>query len=157
MSYDLAVIRFEKNIDLAVLNINDDKISIRENVRSMGNPDSVKNVINDGEINCFSYVTLNNEKSKVDFEVIVHSAQISSGSSGGALLDSKNNIIGKQQFITETNAQQANMCAYYSVMKKPFDYQTELIEKLKSVTSEQLQDCANKYFTDKYLLAVLKP
>lgn len=94
VSYDLAVIRFEKNIDLAVLNINDDKISIRENVRSMGNPDSVKNVINDGEINCFSYVTLNNEKSKVDFEVIVHSAQISSGSSGGALLDSNNNIIG---------------------------------------------------------------
>lgn len=73
------------------------------------------------------------------------------------LHNAKNNLIGKQQFISETNAQQANMMAYYSIMGKPFEYQKEVIEKLRAVTSEQLQKCANKYFTDDYVLSVLKP
>ena len=73
------------------------------------------------------------------------------------LYNAKNNLIGKQQFISETNAQQANMMAYYSIMGKPFDYQKQVIEKLKSVTSEQLQACANKYFTEDFVLSVLKP
>lgn len=73
------------------------------------------------------------------------------------LNNAKNNIIGKQQFITETNSQQANMMAYYSIMGKSFSYQTNLIEALKNITSEDLKECANKYFTDKYVLSVLKP
>lgn len=73
------------------------------------------------------------------------------------LHNAKNNLIGKQQFISETNSQQANMMAYYSIMGKPFEYQKEIIEKLKAVTVEQLQTCANKYFTDDYVLSVLKP
>lgn len=73
------------------------------------------------------------------------------------LHNAKNNLIGKQQFISETNAQQANMMAYYSIMGKPFDYQQQVIEKLKLVTSEELQACANKYFTEDFVLSVLKP
>lgn len=73
------------------------------------------------------------------------------------LHNAKNNLIGKQQFISETNAQQANMMAYYSIMGKPFEYQKEVIEKLRAVNSEQLLECANKYFTDDYVLSVLKP
>jgi ATP-dependent Clp protease ATP-binding subunit ClpC len=33
----------------------------------------------------------------------------------------------------------------------------EIEEKLKEVTSQELMDCANKYFTDDYVLAILKP
>ena len=73
------------------------------------------------------------------------------------LHNAKNNIIGKQQFITETNSQQANLMAYYAITGKPFDYQKEVIEKIKSVTSQELLDCANRYFTDDYILTVLKP
>ena len=73
------------------------------------------------------------------------------------LHNAKNNLIGKQQFISETNAQQANMMAYYSIMGKPFEYQKEVIAQLKAVTSEQLQECANKYFTDDYVLSIIKP
>lgn len=94
VNYDLAVVRFEKVRELAILEISDSDVSIRESVRSMGNPNSIRNVINKGMINCYSYITLNNDKSKVDFEVIVHSAAIDSGSSGGALLDNNNEIIG---------------------------------------------------------------
>ncbi len=73
------------------------------------------------------------------------------------LNNAKNNLIGKQQFISETNSQQAGMMAYYSVMGKPFDYQKTIIEQIKSVTPEQIQDCANKYFTEDYVIAIIKP
>ena len=76
------------------MNINEEKATVRESVRSLGNPNAMKNVISSGMVNCLSYVDLNSEKSKIDFEVIVHSATIASGSSGGALLDSNNEIIG---------------------------------------------------------------
>ena len=73
------------------------------------------------------------------------------------LHNAKNNIIGRQQFITETNSQQANLMAYYAITGKPFDYQKSVIEALKNVTSEELKECANKYFTEDFVLAVLKP
>lgn len=73
------------------------------------------------------------------------------------LNNAKNNIIGKQQFVTETNSQQANLMAYYSITDRPYDYQKTIIEALRKVTAEELKDCANKYFTDDYVLAILKP
>ena len=73
------------------------------------------------------------------------------------LHNAKNNIIGKQQFITETNSQQANLMAYYAISGKPFNYQEAVIDKLKRVTAKELMDCANKYFNDNFVLAVIKP
>ena len=73
------------------------------------------------------------------------------------LHNAKNNLIGKQQFITETNSQQANMMAYYSIMGKPFGYQKDIIEKVKQVTPDDILRCANKYFTEDYVLSILKP
>ena len=73
------------------------------------------------------------------------------------LHNAKNNLIGKQQFLSETNSQQANIMAYYSIMGKSFDYRNTVIEQIKQVTSEDIQACANKYFTDDYVLAIIKP
>lgn len=73
------------------------------------------------------------------------------------LHNAKNNLIGKQQFLFETNSQQANIMAYYSIMGKSFNYRDEVIERVKNITSKDIQDCANKYFTDDYVLAVIKP
>ena len=73
------------------------------------------------------------------------------------LRNAKNNLIGKQQYLSETNVQQANLMAYYSIMGKPFDWRNSLIEQIKAVTSEDIQRVANKYFTDNFVLAVLKP
>ena len=73
------------------------------------------------------------------------------------LHNAKNNLIGKQQFITETNSQQANMMAYYSIFGFPYNYQETLIEKIKKITSEDLQKCANKYFNENFVIAVIKP
>lgn len=73
------------------------------------------------------------------------------------LHNAKNNIIGKQQFITETNAQQAIALAYYGIMGLGFDYQKKIIEKIKSVSSDQIMECANKYFNENSVVAVLHP
>ena len=73
------------------------------------------------------------------------------------LHNAKNNLIGKQQFMSETNSQQANLMAYYSIMGKPFGYRKELVELIHEVTPEDIQACANKYFTDDFVLSVLKP
>ena len=73
------------------------------------------------------------------------------------LHNAKNNLIGKQQFLAETNSQQANIMAYYSIMGKPFNYRDTVIELIKQVTPQDILDCANKYFTDDFVLAILKP
>ena len=73
------------------------------------------------------------------------------------LKNAVNNLIGKQDFITETNSQQANIMAYYSIMGKPYGYQKEVREALHRVTPQDLQRVANEYFTDDYILAVIRP
>lgn len=68
-----------------------------------------------------------------------------------------NNLVGKQQFITETNSQQANLMAYYSIAGFSFDYQDVIIKKLNDITPEQIKVCANKYFTKNHVTAIIKP
>lgn len=73
------------------------------------------------------------------------------------LENAKNNIFGKWAFITETNSQQANWLAHYGIMGFGFDFHQKAIEKIKKVTPQDIMDCANKYFNEKSVLAVLKP
>lgn len=73
------------------------------------------------------------------------------------LENAKNNILGKWAFSFETNSQQACNYAHYGILGLGFDFNDKTKEKIKSVTSKQLIDCANKYFNDKYVLSILKP
>lgn len=72
------------------------------------------------------------------------------------LENAKNNFIGKQQFLTETNAQQSNQLAYYGLMDLGFDFQQKTIEKIKGITPEQIQACA-KMLDDKFVVSILHP
>lgn len=73
------------------------------------------------------------------------------------LQNAKNNIIGKWAFLQETNKQQACYVAYLAIQGLGFDFNEKLKERILTVTSSQIQDCANKYFNDNYVLSVLKP
>lgn len=73
------------------------------------------------------------------------------------LENAKNNIFGKWAFVNETNSQQANRLAHYGIMGFGFDFFDNIKDKIKSVTSDDILKCANKYFNDKYVLTVLKP
>lgn len=69
----------------------------------------------------------------------------------------KKNIIGRQQFITETNSQQANLSAHYAILGLGFDFQPKLIEKIKTVTPQMVMDIANELLNDKYVIAMIRP
>lgn len=69
----------------------------------------------------------------------------------------KNNLSGKQQFISETNSQQANLSAHYSIMGLGFDFQDVLTERIKLVSAQDIMDVANKYLNEKYVLTMIKP
>ncbi len=73
------------------------------------------------------------------------------------LHNAKNNLIGKQQFLSETNSQQANIYAYYSIMGKDFNYRDTVLENVRKITPEDIKNCANKFFTDDFVLAVIRP
>ncbi len=73
------------------------------------------------------------------------------------LENAKNNLIGRQQFVTETNAQQANQLAYYGIMGLDFNFQEKMIDQIRKVTPEQIRKCAQTYFTDKSVISILKP
>lgn len=73
------------------------------------------------------------------------------------LTNAKNNYIGKLQFITETNAQQANQMAHHAILGMGFGFKDELIKKIKAVTPEQVQEIARKYLNDKFVVSILRP
>jgi len=73
------------------------------------------------------------------------------------LENAKNNLFGKWAFISETNAQQANWMAHYEIMGFGFNFLENAIERIKEVTVQEIQACANKYFNENYVLTILKP
>lgn len=73
------------------------------------------------------------------------------------LTNAKNNYIGKLQFITETNAQQANQMAHHAILGMGFGFKDELINKIKAVTPEQVQNIARKYLNDVSVVSILRP
>lgn len=73
------------------------------------------------------------------------------------LENAKNNILGKWAFSFETNSQQACNYAHYGILGLGFDFNEKTKERVRLVTSEQLRNCANKYFNDKFVLSILKP
>lgn len=73
------------------------------------------------------------------------------------LEDAKNNLLGKYAFLDETNIQQACSFAKYAVLGFGFDYVEKIKEMVKKVTSEQVLNCAQKYFNDTYVLSIIKP
>lgn len=73
------------------------------------------------------------------------------------LENAKNNLIGRQQFVTETNMQQSSLYAYYGIQNLPFNYQESMINSIKQVTAQELMDCAKRCFTDNSVIAVIRP
>jgi serine protease Do len=86
-SYDLAVIKIEKDIKLKEIEFAD-SFSVYDEVIAVGYPSSVYKET-DGVVT--TYETIDYD---ITFAVIVHSAYISKGSSGGALVNQDNELIG---------------------------------------------------------------
>jgi predicted Zn-dependent peptidase len=73
------------------------------------------------------------------------------------LENAKNNLFGKWAFSQETNLQQAALIARNVVDGLGADYNERLRARIEQVTPQQIMDCVNRYFTDKYVLSIVKP
>lgn len=73
------------------------------------------------------------------------------------LQNAVNNLLGKWAFSQEDNNQQASAYAHYAVLGLGFDFVDRVKQIIKTVTPEQIMDCANKYFNDKYVVSIIKP
>ena len=73
------------------------------------------------------------------------------------LIGGKNNILGKRQFILETNIQQASSMGLYELLGAGYDYEEKYQQKIMNVSAQDIQNVANKYFTDNYVLTALAP
>ena len=71
--------------------------------------------------------------------------------------NARNNLLGKWAFLQENNNQQAALSAHYAALGLGFDFNAQAKERIQTVTPEQIQNCANKYFNDNYVLSILKP
>jgi S1-C subfamily serine protease len=91
-TFDLAIIRFEKgNLELDIIDIFnrlEKPLTRGEMVLAVGNPSSVNSIVTYGEF--INHVTIND----VNFNVLLHSALIYPGNSGGALTDVNGNLVG---------------------------------------------------------------
>ena len=73
------------------------------------------------------------------------------------LQNAKNNLIGKRQFFTETNLQQASLISYYEDKGLGADFEEKLIDLVKNVSAEDINRVANAYIKEPYVLTVLAP
>lgn len=97
-SVDLAVLRFAiGKSELASLTVNTDMPDKDEAVAAIGNPQGKHNTLTFGKVRNYSEVELVSSGSDsvgVDFPVLWHSAYMDNGSSGGALVNTKMEIVG---------------------------------------------------------------
>lgn len=96
-SYDLAIVKFTSEEAYTVLSLEGGNSEADDLVISLGQPEGQSNTITLGNTVGYTRVALKDTKaseSNVQFNVLHHDAYINSGSSGGALLDAKLNIIG---------------------------------------------------------------
>lgn len=73
------------------------------------------------------------------------------------LENAKNNLLGKREFILETNLQQASQIGFYEDKGLGCDFEEKLVEKIKKVSVKEIQNCADKYIKDPHVLVVLAP
>lgn len=97
-SYDLACLYFEaSSTNVQALSIVSKNPEANADVISIGSPKGQSNAITFGQIAGYGKVTLTDSlpsTSNVTFDVILHTAYINNGSSGGPLLDADLNVIG---------------------------------------------------------------
>jgi len=92
--YDLAVVSFTTDKEYPVVEISNESPMHKDMVVTMSNPHGERNKVTAGKIKSKEYVTFSdNEESTVDL-VVEHTALISEGSSGSALLNEKLELVG---------------------------------------------------------------
>ena len=92
--YDLAVISFQTNENYAVLPIATEKPEYGDKVAAISNQNGERNVVTAGKISSRKPSLFGDEEGKHQFPIIKHTALLTAGSSGSALLNENLEIVG---------------------------------------------------------------
>lgn len=92
--YDLALISFVTEEEYSVLPISDKLPKYGDVVVAMSNPWGERNLVSAGKISSRRLVTFNDEAGKNQYPMIQHTAEISLGSSGSALINQDLEVVG---------------------------------------------------------------
>ena len=131
-NYDLAILSFDKNnINLNPIEFETNDLKTNDELFSISSLSSNMNIEEKGtfiEMTNFKYDT---DDSKIDFEVISHTAKIYSGSSGGMLLNNNKKLVGIN-FAKETIN---NKEIYYAIPVLKINEFINLYEKKSLIKS----------------------
>ena len=96
--YDLAIVYFKKTTNLGVIELGQEDVKSGDKIIAISQPKGQSNAITYGEVLHFEKApklsNISTSFSNVTFDVIVHNAEIASGSSGSALLNANLELIG---------------------------------------------------------------
>lgn len=92
-AYDLSALYFTKKIDLYVLTRAATNPTIAQDIIAVGQPGGQTNTVTWGKVQYYGKVTTDDKTSNVQFNVLIHTAPIASGSSGGPLLNTNLRIV----------------------------------------------------------------
>lgn len=73
------------------------------------------------------------------------------------LENAKNNAIGKRRFYKETNLSEASLNGYYECIGLGYEFEEQLINKIRKITKERLQKAASEFLSTPSALTVLAP
>ena len=93
-SYDLALMSFYCSEELALIELSESDAAVLGNVFAVGQPQGQHNAVTIGTATGIVPPPLAENGSKLPFNVIMHDAYISKGSSGGMLLDANLKLAG---------------------------------------------------------------
>lgn len=91
-----------------------------------------------------------------DFEIEIKKMQTDFVSEQ-ELQGGKENVLGRLEYFTQTNAQQALTYGYDWIMGLGLDYEEKYRKMIENVSFQDIKDVANKYFAKPSLAAVLAP
>lgn len=95
IKYDLAIISFESDKELPILEISDVEAKYGDEIASISNPkDQDRNHLSFGKITSKNAVPFGDEKDDIQYPVIEHSAYINEGSSGSILVNGDLKLVG---------------------------------------------------------------
>lgn len=92
--YDLAIISFEAHEDYAVISVSKEMPKYGDLVASLSNPYKRRNVVTVGKVSTIKPRPFGDKAGNMQYPIIKHTAMISGGSSGSALLNERLEIVG---------------------------------------------------------------
>ena len=92
--YDLAIISFVADEDYTVLSIAEEIPKYEDIVAAMSNPYRKRNIVTTGKVSTMKPIPFGDNAGNMQYPIIKHTAMISEGSSGSALLNENLEIVG---------------------------------------------------------------